>query len=58
MPWVWVAVGLVFWTLTALVVIALCITVRRIDARLGHDREADRAAMDWERMGRAGDEAE
>ena len=38
MPWVWVAVGLIVWTIAACAVIALCMYVRQIDARLGRDR--------------------
>ena len=39
MPWVWVAVGIVLWTIAALAVIALCMSVRQIDMRLGRDRK-------------------
>jgi hypothetical protein len=39
MPWVWVAVGLLLWTVAVCAVIALCLSVRQIDARLGRDRK-------------------
>jgi hypothetical protein len=38
MPWVWVVAVLVCWTVAAFAVIALCVSVRRIDARLGFGR--------------------
>jgi hypothetical protein len=38
MPWAWVVVGLVVWMIAALLVIALCTSVRRIDARLARGR--------------------
>jgi hypothetical protein len=44
MPWVWIAVVLILWTVAALVVIALCVSVRQIDARLGRDRKGVRYA--------------
>jgi hypothetical protein len=42
MPWVWVAVVLVLWAVVAFAVIALCMSVRAIDARLGRDRKGAR----------------
>jgi hypothetical protein len=36
MPWVWVTLGLVLWIVAAFAVIALCVSVRKIDLRLGH----------------------
>ena len=39
MPWVWVAVVLILWTATVCAVIALCISVRQVDARLGRGRK-------------------
>ncbi len=44
MPWVWVAVVLVFWTVAAFAVIALCMSVRQTDARLGLGRKGVRYA--------------
>jgi len=44
MPWVEVAVVLVFWTVGALAVIALCLSVRQTDARLGRGRKEIRYA--------------
>jgi hypothetical protein len=44
MPWVWVAVGVVLWTVAVFAVIALCMSVRDIDARLGRDRRGVRGA--------------
>ena len=44
MPWVWVAVVLVLWTVAAFAVIALCVSVRQIDAGLGRDRKRVRYA--------------
>jgi hypothetical protein len=48
MPWVWVAVGLVLWTVAAFVVIALCTSVRQIDARLGRGRKRVRVTPERE----------
>jgi hypothetical protein len=58
MPWVWVAVGLVLWTVAAFVVIALCRSVRQIDARLGRDRKGARVATEPEPRASAGVEVE
>jgi len=44
MPWVEVAVVLVFWTVAAFAVIALCLSVRQTDARLGRGRKDIRYA--------------
>jgi hypothetical protein len=44
MPWYWVAVVLVLWSIGTVAVIALCLSVRRIDARLGHNRRGVRHA--------------
>ena len=44
MPWFWVAVVLVLWSIGTVAVIALCVSVRRIDARLGRDRKGVRYA--------------
>jgi hypothetical protein len=46
MPWAWVAVGLVLWMVAVLLVIALCTYVRKLDARLGRDRQGARGAME------------
>jgi hypothetical protein len=42
MPWVWVTLGLVFWTVAAFAVLILCMSVREIDARLGRGRKGAR----------------
>ena len=44
MPWFWVAVVLVLWSIGTVAVIALCISARQIDARLGRDRKDVRYA--------------
>ena len=44
MPWYWVAVVLVVWSLGTVAVIALCVSVRQIDARLGRNRRGVRYA--------------
>ena len=44
MPWVWVAVVLVFWSVAAFAVVAMCLFVRQTDARLGRDRNGVRCA--------------
>jgi hypothetical protein len=38
MPWYWVALVLVLWSVGTVAVIALCVSVRHIDARLGRNR--------------------
>ena len=48
MPWLWVAVGFVLWTCAALVVIALCVSVRQMEARSGRDRDGVRYAGETE----------
>ncbi len=48
MPWVWVAVVLVLWITVTLIVIALCRSVRAIDAQLGRDRKGVRFARNRE----------
>ncbi len=58
MPWVWVAVGLVLWTVAAFVVIALCRSVRQIDARLGGDGNGARVTTEPEPRASAGVEVE
>ena len=58
MPWVWVAVALVLWTVAAFAVIALCMSVRQIDARLGRDRKGARMTKQPEPRPGAGVEVE
>ena len=44
MPWYWVAVVLLLWSVGTVAVIALCVSVRHIDARLGRRRRGVRYA--------------
>jgi hypothetical protein len=44
MAWYWVAVVLVLWTVGTVAVIALCVSARQIDARLGRNRSGVRYA--------------
>jgi hypothetical protein len=48
MPWYWVAVVLVLWSVGTVAAIALCLSVRQIDARLGRNRRPVRYAKQAE----------
>jgi hypothetical protein len=48
MPWYWVGVVLVLWTVGTVAVIALCVSVRQIDTRLGRVRRGVRYAKQAE----------
>ena len=44
MPWYWVGLALVLWSVGTVAVIALCVSIRQIDARLGRNRRELRYA--------------
>ena len=58
MSWAWVALGLIIWACAAFAVIALCLSVRFIDARLGWDRGGSREPGEREPRPGAGVEVE
>ena len=58
MPSVWVAVVLVLWITVTFIVVALCRSVRAIDAQLGRGRQGPRFVRKREPQTGAGVEVE